>query len=222
MDSNSCRYSYIIDSGALFVRFFHYIPVRNAAATELLPTPEQREEVYRRIREFRKKKAIFSMDFQNDAEYVGDCEYRLPEPGKCEAPLRQDGALCGSVAEYRGFSLEYLWRLYRMWEEGVIEMSSYQIFTDEVRGGGVISWENFKKINLSLGEDYTHPRNLAAAGSTHTGRIKTSFTGSTFPADISLYLVTTKIFPCELIAVQTVIHKRLSHWANKCILLRII
>lgn len=32
----------------------------------------------------------------------------------------------------------------------------------EVRGEGVISWENFEKINLSLEEGYSHPRNLAA------------------------------------------------------------
>ena len=63
----------IIESGALFIWFFHYMPVGNDAVTKLLPTPEQRETVYRRIREFRSKKAIFSMDFQNDAEYVGGC-----------------------------------------------------------------------------------------------------------------------------------------------------
>lgn len=43
------------------------------AATELLPNPEQREMMYRRIREFRNTKPIFSMDFQNDAEFVGGC-----------------------------------------------------------------------------------------------------------------------------------------------------
>lgn len=32
----------------------------------------------------------------------------------------------------------------------------------EVRGEGVISWENFHKINASLEEPYSHPRNLAA------------------------------------------------------------
>lgn len=32
----------------------------------------------------------------------------------------------------------------------------------EVRGEGVISWANFEKINLSLEEPYSHPRNLAA------------------------------------------------------------
>lgn len=32
----------------------------------------------------------------------------------------------------------------------------------EVRGEGVISWANFEKLNSSLEEPYTHPRNLAA------------------------------------------------------------
>ena len=32
----------------------------------------------------------------------------------------------------------------------------------EVRGEGVISWAHFEKINLSLSEPYSHPRNLAA------------------------------------------------------------
>lgn len=63
----------MIDAGALFCWFFHYMPVGNNAAVELLPTPEQRETVYRRIREYRSTKAIFSMDFQNDAEYVHGC-----------------------------------------------------------------------------------------------------------------------------------------------------
>lgn len=35
----------------------------------------------------------------------------------------------------------------------------------EVRGKGVISWESFRRINASLEEPYTHPRNLAS-GST--------------------------------------------------------
>ena len=63
----------MIESGALFVWFFHYMPVGNDAALELLPTPEQREKMYRRIRAYRETKPIFSMDFQNDAEYVGGC-----------------------------------------------------------------------------------------------------------------------------------------------------
>ncbi|MGI6500534.1 MAG: radical SAM protein [Anaerostipes sp.] len=66
-------FDYIIDSGALFCWFFHYMPVGNSAALELLPTPEQREAVYHRIRAFRETKPLFTMDFQNDAEYTGGC-----------------------------------------------------------------------------------------------------------------------------------------------------
>lgn len=71
--SSEAYFDQIIDSGALFVWFFHYMPVGNDAALELLPTPEQREKMYHRIREYRSTKAIFSIDFQNDAEYVGGC-----------------------------------------------------------------------------------------------------------------------------------------------------
>lgn len=66
-------FDYMIDNGAMFCWFFHYMPVGNSAVTELLPTPEQREAVYHRIRAFRQTKPIFTMDFQNDAEYVGGC-----------------------------------------------------------------------------------------------------------------------------------------------------
>ncbi len=63
----------MIDSGALFVWFFHYMPVGNDAAVELLPSPAQREMMYHRIRDYRKTKPIFSIDFQNDGEFVGGC-----------------------------------------------------------------------------------------------------------------------------------------------------
>lgn len=63
----------LIEAGAMFVWFFHYMPVGNDAASELLPNPEQRRMVYERVRSYRNTKPIFSMDFQNDAEYVGGC-----------------------------------------------------------------------------------------------------------------------------------------------------
>lgn len=66
-------YDLMIESGALFVWFFHYMPVGNAAVPELLPTAKQREEMYHRIRQFRDTKPIFGMDFQNDGEFVGGC-----------------------------------------------------------------------------------------------------------------------------------------------------
>lgn len=63
----------LVDAGALFVWFFHYMPVGNDAASDLLLTPEQRKTVFEQIRKFRSSKPIFSMDFQNDAQYVGGC-----------------------------------------------------------------------------------------------------------------------------------------------------
>ena len=66
-------YDSLIDLGAYFIWYFHYMPVGNDAAPELLPTPEQRKETYERIRKYRATKPLFAMDFQNDAEFVGGC-----------------------------------------------------------------------------------------------------------------------------------------------------
>ena len=66
-------YDSLIKMGAYFIWYFHYMPVGNDAAPELLPTPEQRTEMYHRIRRYRSTKPLFAMDFQNDAEYVGGC-----------------------------------------------------------------------------------------------------------------------------------------------------
>ena len=71
--SSESFYDKMIDLGGLFVWYFHYMPVGNDAVPELLPTPEQRVGMYHRIRDYRTRKPIFAMDFQNDAEYVGGC-----------------------------------------------------------------------------------------------------------------------------------------------------
>ena len=63
----------LIDWGALFVWYFHYMPVGSDANIELMVTPEQREEMYHKVREYRVTKAIFPMDFQNDGQYVQGC-----------------------------------------------------------------------------------------------------------------------------------------------------
>ena len=49
------------------------MPVGNDAVVDLLPRPEQREAFCRRIRAYRETKPIFTIDFQNDGEYVGGC-----------------------------------------------------------------------------------------------------------------------------------------------------
>lgn len=69
-------YDKMIECGAKYMWYFHYMPVGVSADTDLLLTPEQRETVYRRIREKRDSKTgkpIFTVDFQNDAEFVGGC-----------------------------------------------------------------------------------------------------------------------------------------------------
>lgn len=63
----------MIDKGVKYAWYFHYMPVGNDAAPELLPTPEQREYMYHRIREIRSTKELFPMDFQNDGEYLQGC-----------------------------------------------------------------------------------------------------------------------------------------------------
>lgn len=71
--TSEAYYDGLIEMGAYFIWYFHYMPVGNDASPELLPTPEQRTEMYRRIRKYRGTKPLFAMDFQNDAEYVGGC-----------------------------------------------------------------------------------------------------------------------------------------------------
>lgn len=71
--TSEAYFDMLIEKGAYFIWYFHYMPVGNDAAPELMPNPEQREIVYRRIRDLRARKPLFSMDFQNDAEFVGGC-----------------------------------------------------------------------------------------------------------------------------------------------------
>ena len=66
----------LIEHGSRFAWYFHLMPVGMKASPELMPTKEQREYIYHRLREvrgFEGGKEIFVMDFQNDGEYVGGC-----------------------------------------------------------------------------------------------------------------------------------------------------
>ena len=71
--TSDAYYDDLIAKGAYFIWYFHYMPVGNDAVPELLPSPWQREAVYRRIRRLRAERPLFAMDFQNDAEYMGGC-----------------------------------------------------------------------------------------------------------------------------------------------------
>ena len=66
----------MVDKGCRYAMYFHYMPVGNEASLKLLPTPEQRMYIKDRIREIRKLEngeGLFTMDFQNDGEFVGGC-----------------------------------------------------------------------------------------------------------------------------------------------------
>lgn len=66
-------FDYMVDLGAKFAWFFTYMPVGKGAVTGLMATAQQREMMYHRIREYRKTKPLFTIDFWNDGEYVGGC-----------------------------------------------------------------------------------------------------------------------------------------------------
>ncbi|MCX6357564.1 MAG: radical SAM protein [Candidatus Aureabacteria bacterium] len=63
----------LIDKGALVIWYFQYIPIGRTPVMELVPTPAQRDEFRRRVRDLRNTKPIFIGDFWNDGYYVGGC-----------------------------------------------------------------------------------------------------------------------------------------------------
>ena len=63
----------LCDKGAHFGFYFHYMPVGNEAAPELMPTPEQRKYMIDRIRYLRSSECdipFYPMDFQNDGVFI--------------------------------------------------------------------------------------------------------------------------------------------------------
>ena len=66
-------FDFMVDKGAMFAWFFTYMPVGVNAVPELMATPGQRKYMYHQIRNFRKSKPIFTLDFWNDGEYVNGC-----------------------------------------------------------------------------------------------------------------------------------------------------
>ncbi len=66
----------MISLGAKFALYFNFMPVGHVAPPELIPTPDQREYMYKwlkRVRNGKTGKPMFFMDFQSDGEYVGGC-----------------------------------------------------------------------------------------------------------------------------------------------------
>lgn len=63
----------MIEKGCMFGWYFTYIPIGKDADLDLLATHQQREYMYKRVREMRAKKPAFILDFWNDGEYVDGC-----------------------------------------------------------------------------------------------------------------------------------------------------
>ena len=74
--TNDAFMRFLCEKCAHFGFYFHYMPVGNAAAPDLLPAPEQRKYMIERIRYLRSSECdipFYPMDFQNDGEFVGGC-----------------------------------------------------------------------------------------------------------------------------------------------------
>lgn len=63
----------LVEKGSLVAWYFQYIPIGREPHTELMPSPEQRDWLRRRLLEVREEKAIFVGDFWNDGYYVEGC-----------------------------------------------------------------------------------------------------------------------------------------------------
>lgn len=66
-------FDYLIEQGARFAWIFSYMPVGVDSPASLMASPDQREHLYRFVRAMREKKPLFTLDFQNDGEFVGGC-----------------------------------------------------------------------------------------------------------------------------------------------------
>lgn len=64
---------FYIKKGCYFGWYFQYIPIGKNPDVSLMATPEQRHNLYNRVREIRKTKSIFIGDFWNDGPYSEGC-----------------------------------------------------------------------------------------------------------------------------------------------------
>ncbi|MEO0249703.1 MAG: radical SAM protein [candidate division WOR-3 bacterium] len=63
----------MIQLGSLIQMYFLYMPVNGQSDFSLLVTPEQRDHLRKKVKEFRQTKPIFLVDFWNDGPHVGGC-----------------------------------------------------------------------------------------------------------------------------------------------------
>jgi MoaA/NifB/PqqE/SkfB family radical SAM enzyme len=63
----------LVAKGAMVAWYFQYIPIGREPHVDLMPTPEQRDWLRRRLLTVRDEKAIFIGDFWNDGYFVEGC-----------------------------------------------------------------------------------------------------------------------------------------------------
>lgn len=64
---------FLIDQGTYFMWLFTLMPIGKDADVDLCCRADEREYMYHKVRNYRKYKPLFTMDFWNDAEYVNGC-----------------------------------------------------------------------------------------------------------------------------------------------------
>ncbi len=81
---------WLVDQGVKFAWYFTYMPVGNGAVTDLMVSADQRALMFKKVREWRKTKPLFTVDFWNDGEYVQGCiaggrhYFHINSNGDCE------------------------------------------------------------------------------------------------------------------------------------------
>ncbi len=62
-----------MEKGCLYGWYFTYMPLGKDAVLELICSPEEREKMFHTVRESRRTRPMFVLDFWNDGEYVKGC-----------------------------------------------------------------------------------------------------------------------------------------------------
>ena len=103
---------FLCDKGAHFGFYFHYMPVGNEAAPELMPSPEQRKYMIQRIRYLRSEACdipFYPMDFQNDGGSLAAALPAAATTSTSTRPVTQSPA-CSSTIPTPTSTTAAFWR----------------------------------------------------------------------------------------------------------------
>jgi len=63
----------ILEKGVMVIWYFQYIPIGRCPSMDIMPTPEQRDWLRKRVQELRDSRPVFIGDFWNDGPHVKGC-----------------------------------------------------------------------------------------------------------------------------------------------------